>query len=54
MLTDLKVSLLARKYVFYRPERIGKERYHGKMKCKNEIYQRIEFKEKMKKMASFV
>ena len=47
MLTTLKVSSLACKCVFYRPEQNAMERLHGTeffkvLKCKNEIYQRIE------------
>ena len=47
MLTTLKVSSLACKCVFYRPEQNAKERPHGTeffkvLKCKNEKYQRIE------------
>ena len=47
MLTTLKVSSLACKCIFYRPEQNAKEGPHGTeffkvLKCKNEIYQRIE------------
>ena len=63
MLTTLKVSSLACKCVFYRPEQNAMERLHGTeffkvLKYKNEIYQRIELIPrvmviKMSKMAHF-
>ena len=58
MLTGLKVPSLVRKCVFYRPELTGKSGPHGNeikfLKFKTETYQRIELKEYMRKMASFV
>ena len=58
MSTDLKVSSLARKCVFYKPKLTGKWRAHGTeikfLKFKTEMYQRIELKKYMKKMGSFV
>ena len=58
MLTGLKVSSLIRKCVFYRPELIGNSGTHGTetkfLKFKTEMYQRIELKECMRKMGSFV
>ena len=58
MLTGMKVSSLVRKCVFYRPELTGKSRPDGTgikfLKFKTEMYQRIELKEYMRKMVSFV
>ena len=56
MLTGLKVSYLACKYVFYKPEHNTKGELHGinEINGKNEIYQRIESKELMRKMGSFL
>ena len=58
MLTGLKVSSLARKCVFYRSEVIGKWGPHGTeiklLKFKTKMYQRIEPKEYMRKMGSFI
>ena len=49
MLTDLKVSSLVLKCIFYRPELTGKWRPHGTeikfLKFKTEIYQWIELRE---------
>ena len=60
ILTGLKVSSLTCKCLFYRPEHNAKGggtpwKWTLKaLKCRNETYQRIEFKEKMEKMGSFV
>ena len=56
MLTGLKVSYLACKYVFYKPEHHTRGELHGinEIDGKNEIYQRIESKELMRKMVSFL
>ena len=46
MLTVFKVSSLACKCVFYRPEHnVMQGTDSMELKCKTEIYQRIEFKE---------
>ena len=50
MLTGLKMLSLICKCVFYRPEHNAKRGHHGIefrrfLNAKNEIYQRIEFKE---------
>ena len=58
MLTGMKVSSLVRKCVFYRPELTGKSGSDGTkikfLKFKTVMYQRIELKEYMRKMGSFV
>ena len=58
MLAGLKVSSLVQKCVFYRPELTGKLGPHGTkirfLKFKTEMYQRIELKEYMRKIGSFV
>ena len=58
MLIGLKVSSLVRKCVFYRPELTGNSGTHETeirfLKFKTEMYQRIELKEYMRKMGSFV
>ena len=56
MLTDLKVSSLTCKYVFYRPEHNVRVGTDGIESCKpwNETYQWIELKEYTRKMGSFV
>ena len=58
MLTGMKVSSLVQKCVFYRPDLTGKSRPDGTeikfSKFKTEMYQRIELKEYMRKMGSFV
>ena len=52
------MSSLVWKCVFYRPELTGKTGTHGTeikfLKFKFEMYQRIELKEYMRKMVSFV
>ena len=58
MLTGLKLSSLARKCVFYRAELTGKSGPHGTetkfLKFETELHQRIDLKEYMKKMGSFL
>ena len=58
MLTGLKVLSLVRKCVFYRQELTENSGPHGTetkfLKFKTEMYQRIELKEYMRKMGSFV
>ena len=58
MLTGLKVSSLVRKCVFYRPEPTGKWGPHGTkirfLKFQIEMYQRIELKEYMREVGSFI
>ena len=58
VLADLKVSSLVWKSVFYRPKLTGKWGPHGTetnfLKFKTEMYRRIELKEYMRKMGSFV
>ena len=58
MLIGLKLSSLVRKSVFYRPELTGKSGPHETeirfLEFKTEMYQRIELKEYMRKMGSFV
>ena len=54
MLIALKVSSLASKCAFYRPERRENNAMRGYqiwkvLKCKNEIHQRIELKQQMRK-----
>ena len=51
MLTGFEVPSWTCKCLFYRPEYNAKGKV---LKCKNEIYQLIELKEKMGTMGSFV